>query len=241
VPSVTDLAGRVFLSTSVTDQSVDYPLLSDTRFRLSFGDGTAGGDSGCAGYAGRFSIVDTRLVFYNPALTLVGCDEPHQRQDEWMVSLMSSGPEIGLRQTTLVLTLWPWVVTLMDRGNAPVVGTSWQGSRLVVSGQEVPFPARFDPVVTFGDATLSLQVGECWVATAAATIEAAPAASAGGADTGRVRITTPFSKAPLEGACQWTQLGQRVLDALTVDSFTYRVQVHELTIQTTTSVLTLTE
>jgi heat shock protein HslJ len=239
VPSPMDLIDHVYFSTSVTNQGVTYPLLPDTSFRLSFSAVGGGGNAGCNGYAGRWSIQDGRLVFDEFSGTLMGCDQAHERQDQWMVSILSSRPAIGLKDGSLVLATGPWLVSFRDRGNPPAIGTGWLGRRLMVDGQEIPFPRRFVPVLTLEATTISLQVGECWIATAPAHIDPSSVRVDAGADMGSVLVEGAFDKAPLEGFCEWPELAEQLLGALSVGSFSYRVVLHDMTIDTGRATLNL--
>ncbi len=124
-----DLDGRTFLSTSVTPRD----LVPGSQIRLTFDDGSLSAQAGCNSMGADNVRVDGgRLVVTGGLfMTEMGCEEPLMAQDEWLLDVLGSGPQITLGGDNLTLrTADGTLIELVDRRVAdpdrPLTGTTWR-------------------------------------------------------------------------------------------------------------------
>ncbi len=90
-----DVAGRDFLSTSVTVDGVDDPLVAGTRIRLGFSnDGMMTASAGCNQFAAMYRIDGGVLAVTDGAMTEMGCEPALAEQDDWLFAFLGSQPLI---------------------------------------------------------------------------------------------------------------------------------------------------
>lgn len=157
------LEGREFLSTSVTEDGVNRPLVADTQIRLSFRDGQIGASAGCNSIGGTYRLEGDRLVFEGGGMTEMGCDDERHAQDDWLAEFLGSGPVVSLVGSELRLTSDGTVIALQDSEVAepdlPLVGTVWTVDS-IFSGDTAMSVA--DAVATFefsDDGRVEVQTG----------------------------------------------------------------------------------
>lgn len=134
---VSDLRGRTFLSTSVTENGQPKQLVAGTRITLSFAaDGASvGAYAGCNHMGGPGRIENARLVVGELASTLMGCDRGRNEQDSWLAAFLTGRPSIALTGDELVLSGGTTEIRLLDRKVAapdrPLIGTRWVVESLI--------------------------------------------------------------------------------------------------------------
>lgn len=130
-----NLAGRTFLSTSITGRD----LVPGSQVRLSFEVGQIGAQAGCNSMGGSVGIVDGRLVLADLAMTEMACEPALMNQDTWLADFLA-GAAVTLAGETLTLAKDGVTLELLDREAAdpdrPLVGTRWVVDGLV-SGESV--------------------------------------------------------------------------------------------------------
>lgn len=128
---VTDLRGKTFLSTGVSENGLPKQLVAGTQIRLSFNeDGTQiGAHAGCNHMGGPARIENGRLVVGDLAMTMMGCDGGRNEQDSWIAKVLTDGPSVRLSGSELTLSRGTTEIRLLDRTVAdpdrPLVGTRW--------------------------------------------------------------------------------------------------------------------
>jgi len=134
------LDGHDFLSTSVTEDGADRPLVDGTRIRISFDDGQLGASAGCNTIGGTYRIDNGVLVFEGGGMTEMGCDDPRHAQDDWLAEFLGSRPTVTQSGSDLTLTAGGTVITLQDSEVAepdlPLTGTTWTVDS-IISGDAV--------------------------------------------------------------------------------------------------------
>jgi heat shock protein HslJ len=134
------LDGSEWLSTAVTEDGADRPLVDGTRIRLSFTDGQLGASAGCNTMGGGYRIEGGRLVFEGGGMTEMGCDDARHAQDDWLFEFLGSQPSVAQEGDKLTLTSGGTVIALQDRETAepdlPLVGTTWTVDA-IISGDAV--------------------------------------------------------------------------------------------------------
>ena len=128
---LSDLRGRTFLSTAVTENGQTRPLVAGTRIRLSFDEEgrRISANAGCNHLGGEARIEGGRLVAEQMAMTDMACDGGRGEQDAWLAKFLAGRPTIRASGTELVLASDTTEVRLMDRTVAdpdrPLIGTRW--------------------------------------------------------------------------------------------------------------------
>ena len=158
------LDGRTFLSTSVTKDGIERPLVATTRIRLTLADGHLGASAGCNIYGADYSISDGRLVARGGSMTEMGCDEERSAQDEWLFEFLGSNPTITFDSDGLVLTHDDTVITLLDREIADpdlaLVGPTWTVVSIIDGDAVSSFPADVVATLQFhADGTVAVNTG----------------------------------------------------------------------------------
>jgi len=126
----TDLAGRTFLSTSVTEGGRPRELVAGTRVSLWFtDDGRLVANAGCNTMTGQVRLGSKLETRDGLSMTEMGCDAPRYAQDEWLAGFLQSGPSWRLDGNELFLKSGETEMALLDRSVAeptpPVEGTKW--------------------------------------------------------------------------------------------------------------------
>jgi heat shock protein HslJ len=128
---LSDLRGRTFLSTGVTENGQAKPLVAGTRIRLSFDEEgrRIGANAGCNHMGGDARVEGGRLVAGDMAMTAMGCDGGRGEQDAWLAKFLADKPTIRSSGTELVLANNTTEIRLLDRTVAdpdrPLIGTRW--------------------------------------------------------------------------------------------------------------------
>jgi heat shock protein HslJ len=120
------LAGRTFLSTSVTG----HDLAAGSMIRISFDDHDAlSADAGCNALSGPYRVEQDTLIATRLAQTEMGCDQALMDQDAWFADLLGSGLTVDLQGDVLTLTGTDVTMRLTDRRvvdpDRPLEGTTW--------------------------------------------------------------------------------------------------------------------
>ena len=123
------LDGTEWLSTAVTEDGADRPLVDGTRVRLSFTDGELAASAGCNTMGGAYRIEEGLLVVEGGGMTEMGCDDERHAQDDWLFGFLGSRPAVAQEGDKLTLTSGETVIALQDREVAepdlPLIGTTW--------------------------------------------------------------------------------------------------------------------
>lgn len=136
------VAGRDFLSTSVTEGGIESPLVAGTQIRISF---TAEGNmlsasAGCNQFGALYRIDGGVLAITDGIVTEMGCEPALAAQDEWLFQLLGAQPLLTLDGDELMVEEGETVITLLDREVAepdlPLIGPVWTVTS-VVTGDAV--------------------------------------------------------------------------------------------------------
>jgi heat shock protein HslJ len=162
------LAGRTFLSQSVTTSGEPVALVTGTQVRITFAENeriTA--TAGCNILSGTVSVTNDRLVIADLGSTEMGCDQRRHAQDEWLATLLSGWPHYELAANTLTLRAddSDTVVQLLDRTVAdpdrPLQKTMWSVDGIVNGGTVSSVPSGTSATVVFGVDNVHIDVEAC--------------------------------------------------------------------------------
>jgi heat shock protein HslJ len=116
--------GHTYLSTALQGTI----LVPGTQVRVSFADGQLSANGGCNTMGGTYTIDGDRITTTQTFQTAMGCDEPRQKQDEWLARFLTD-VRFTLAGDTLTLTDVIATLTLVDKEVAtpdqPLGGTRW--------------------------------------------------------------------------------------------------------------------
>jgi heat shock protein HslJ len=94
-----DLEGGTFTSVEVEG----WTLVDGTQVELSFDADAIAAYAGCNRMRGGFAVDGDTLTVDTLASTMMACEEPLQRQDEWLTGLLESDPTVALADDVLTL------------------------------------------------------------------------------------------------------------------------------------------
>jgi heat shock protein HslJ len=121
--------GRTFLSTSVTENGQDRPLVDSGHISLRFTAGSISARAGCNILDTDGRVDDHRLILGQVSMTDMACDQQRMAQDEWLSKFLSERPAWSLSGEELVLSSPTVRIRLLDRRMAdpdrPLAGTRW--------------------------------------------------------------------------------------------------------------------
>ena len=150
------LAGRQFLSLSVALAGANFPLVPNTRIRLTFSDSNGlSANAGCNTIGGTYAIDGDRLVLSGASMTEMGCQPQLMAQDDWLIAILGSSPRFTLVGDALTLFSGDTVIDLLDREVAepdqPLVGRTWNLVS-IISGEVVSsVPIGIGATLEFSD------------------------------------------------------------------------------------------
>ncbi|MFS8096507.1 META domain-containing protein [Lentzea alba] len=101
-----DLRGKVFVSTSVTEQGKPKALVEGTSIELSFtDDGRVIARAGCNMIQGPVTLDDGKIEAKDLSSTAMGCPNPDlHTQDDWLTKVLGASPAWKLDGGNLVIT-----------------------------------------------------------------------------------------------------------------------------------------
>ncbi|MEO6058883.1 MAG: META domain-containing protein [Candidatus Limnocylindria bacterium] len=226
------LEGRTFLSTSVTKDGVERPLVADTRIRLSLEDGRLGASAGCNIYGADYSISNGHLVASGGSMTEMGCDDERSAQDEWLFAFLGSSPTIRFDSDGMVLEYEGTVITLLDREIADpdlaLVGPTWTVASIIDGDAVSSFPTDVAATLQFhADGTVAVNTG-CNSGGGTYTL------SGSGIQFSNIALTERFCEGPAG------QMEAAVTPILQAASVSYQIEARNLTVMAGSQGLGLT-
>jgi heat shock protein HslJ len=152
-----DVAGRDFVSTSVTVSQVEEPLVAGTEIRIGFsGEGAMlSASAGCNQFGAIYRIDDGILTITDGAVTEMGCEPDLAAQDDWLFSLLGAQPLVTLDVDVLLLQEGETTITLVDREVAepdlPLIGPVWTVTSVVTADAVESVPEGVTATMVFTD------------------------------------------------------------------------------------------
>jgi heat shock protein HslJ len=161
-----DVAGRAFLSTSVTVGGVAQPLVDGTRLRLDFGeDAMLAAHAGCNHFGALYRIEGGVLGLTDGAMTEMACEPTLMEQDDWIFAFLGSQPLVRLDGDELVLEDGDTIITLLDREVAdpdlPLIGPVWTVTAIISDDAVSSVPQDVVATMVFTDDGLVMVTTGC--------------------------------------------------------------------------------
>jgi heat shock protein HslJ len=160
------LAGRSFVSESVTENGRPRPLVEGTEIALTFpSDGGISARAGCNHMSGSLEVQRHRLMVGDLTMTEMACSPELGEQDEWLAGLLTADPAYRLRGDSLRLQVGGTVVELVDQEVAepgqPLEGPTWLLDTLIDGDALSTLPPGTGASLVFGDGGVGLNVENC--------------------------------------------------------------------------------
>ncbi|MET9228977.1 META domain-containing protein [Lentzea sp. NPDC003310] len=154
------LRGKVYVSSSVTDQGKPRAVVEGTRVELRFtDDGRLIANAGCNQMQGPVSLDDGRISVAELGVTAMGCPKPElHEQDDWLAGVIEAKPTWKLDGTTLVVTGANAEIVLAPEQPATLEGT-WTVDGLVTNDAVSSVPEGARATVVFANGTIAIDTG----------------------------------------------------------------------------------
>jgi heat shock protein HslJ len=231
------LAGREFVSTSVTVGGADFALVDGTVIRLGFSDdGMMRANAGCNEFSARYRADGGVLAITDGAMTEMACEPELDEQDEWLFAFLGSQPRISQDGDQLVLEDDDTVVSLVDREVAepdlPLVGPVWTVTAIITGDAVASAPEGVTATIVFTDDGLVMVNTGCNSGSGAADVREVTIRFG---DLALTRVACEGAAAQMEAA-MLRVLGTDVV-AYTVDASTLELSIAGYGLQLTGSAL----
>ncbi|WP_439661660.1 META domain-containing protein [Lentzea sp. HUAS TT2] len=151
--------GKVFTSTSVTEQGRPRALVEGTKIELRFIDDRLVATAGCNQMQGQVKLDDGKLAVTDLSTTDMACTTPgSQEQDEWLAKLLTATPAWKLDGTSLVLTGPDAEIVLAQEQPATLEGT-WTVEGLIDKDVVSSAPEGVTGTVSFKEGFIYVRGG----------------------------------------------------------------------------------
>ena len=91
--------------TSYGPADAPVPAIEDSGAQLIFNeDGTLGGNSGCNGFGGDYTVEGNEITFGEIVSTLMACEDPRMEQEEAVHQVLTDTATFEINGNTLTLT-----------------------------------------------------------------------------------------------------------------------------------------
>lgn len=140
-----DLAGRTFVSTSVTG----FELIDGTEIRIAFEEDHLSASAGCNTVGSAYTVENGLISVSEPSATLMACDPQLMAQDDQLIGFLTDDPTITVSGDVLTLAGADVTVEMQEEsgeGNgAPLVGTTWTLDSIVDGDSASSVPTGVEP------------------------------------------------------------------------------------------------
>ncbi|MCX2950602.1 META domain-containing protein [Lentzea sp. NEAU-D7] len=155
-----DLRGKVYVSSSVTEQGKPRAMVEGTRVELRFtDDDRLIATAGCNQMQGPVKVDGGKLSVADLGMTAMGCPKPElHQQDEWLSKLLGATPSWQLDGTNLVVTGSNAEIVLAPEQPATLEGT-WTVNGLVTRDAVSSVPAGVKVTIAFENGKMLVDTG----------------------------------------------------------------------------------
>ena len=157
-PAAASLDGHTYLSTGISGAD----LVPETQVRLTFADGNLSAQAGCNIMGGTYAVEGDRLATNQLSMTEMGCDEPRERQDQWLAAFLGDvaftldGDTLTLTDGTVTLTLTDKEVVTPDQA---LEGTRWILDGLISGDAVSSVPMGVTAAITVAGGQVEVEAG----------------------------------------------------------------------------------
>jgi heat shock protein HslJ len=155
-----DLRGKVYVSSSVTEQGKPRTMVEGTRVELRFtDDDRLIATAGCNQMQSPVELGDGKLSVADLAMTAMACPTPElHQQDEWLSKLLGATPSWKLDGTNLVVTGANTEIVLAPEQPATLEGT-WTVTGIVTNDAVSSGPSDVKVTISFKDGNILIDTG----------------------------------------------------------------------------------
>ncbi|MGW6447118.1 META domain-containing protein [Lentzea sp. NPDC055074] len=155
-----DLRGKVYVSSSVTDQGKPRTMVEGTRVELRFtDDDRLIANAGCNQMQGPVELDGGKVAVTELGMTAMGCPKPElHQQDEWLSKLLGATPSWRLDGTNLVVTGSNAEIVLAPEQPATLEGT-WNVDGIVTNDAVSSVPAGVKATISFQGGNILINTG----------------------------------------------------------------------------------
>jgi heat shock protein HslJ len=155
-----DLRGKVYVSSSVTEQGQPRAMVEGTRVELRFtDDGRLLAQAGCNQMQGPVDLDGGKLSVTDLGMTAMGCPKPElHQQDDWLSKLLGATPSWKLDGTNLVVSGSNAEIVLAPEQPATLEGT-WTVNGLATRDAVSSAPAGVKVTITFKGGNMVVDTG----------------------------------------------------------------------------------
>ena len=152
-----NLRGKVYVSSSVTEQGKPRALVEGTKVDLRFtDDDRLIANAGCNMMQGPVSLDGGKLSVADISGTAMGCPNPElHQQDQWLTKLLDAKPSWKLDGANLVITGADTEIVLAPEAPATLEGT-WLVDGLVTGDAVSSVPGNVKATFVFKDGAMSV-------------------------------------------------------------------------------------
>lgn len=155
-----DLRGKVYVSSSVTEQGKPRTMVEGTRVELRFtDDDRLIATAGCNQMQSPVELGDGKLSVADLAMTAMACPTPElHQQDEWLSKLLGATPSWKLDGTNLVVTGANTEIVLAPEQPTTLEGT-WTVTGIVTNDAVSSGPADVKVTISFKGGNILIDTG----------------------------------------------------------------------------------
>jgi len=158
------MQGKVFTSTSVTEQGKPRALVAGTSLELRFtDDGRLLAKAGCNQMQGPVSLDGGKLAVSDLNMTAMGCPNPDlHTQDEWVSKFLRAAPSWRMDGANLVITGSNAEIVLAPEAPVPpaaLEGGTWTVTSLITGEAASSVPAGAVASLQFADGKVGVRGG----------------------------------------------------------------------------------
>lgn len=156
-----NLRGKVYVSSSVTEQGKPRALVEGTKVDLRFtDDDRLIANAGCNMIQGPVSLDGGKLSVAEISTTAMGCPKPElHQQDQWLTKLLDAKPSWKLDGVNLVITGADTEIVLATEAPATLEGGTWLVDSLITGDAVSSVPGGVEAAFVFKDSTMVVEDG----------------------------------------------------------------------------------
>ncbi|MGW6931034.1 META domain-containing protein [Lentzea sp. NPDC054927] len=156
-----NLRGKVYVSSSVTEQGKPRALVEGTKVDLRFtDDDRLIANVGCNMMQGQVSLDGGKISVADLSTTAMGCPKPElHQQDEWFAKLLDAEPSWKLDGANLVVTGSDTEIVLGTEAPATLEGGTWTVDGLVTGDAVSSVPGSVKATFVFQDGNMKVDTG----------------------------------------------------------------------------------
>jgi heat shock protein HslJ len=162
--SGSELLGRTFLSTSVTEDGQPRKLTEKAQVRLQFfDDGRLMAAIGCNSMGGPVNLDGQKINVSELAMTGMGCDQARHEQDTWLAKFLGSKPSWRMDGDKLTVSSDTIEIVLADREvvepDLALEGTKWILNGMIDGQTASSMPDAANAILELRDGKVQVNTG----------------------------------------------------------------------------------